>query len=344
MLLLVSCSKERTENIPQTQSNFDEILEDPYLKKISQENANNKIMILLPLSGPNAHLGRGILNSCILAAKECNNSNIDFVVIDTADQSLDINKVFWKYNSHNLRAIIGPIFFNEARRYGALFPNIPMFTFSNNKDINNNHIFTCGISPQDETDSIFRYARKSGKKDFLVMLPKGQQAEEIMKCLRKSMRKFGYSEGNDVEVIRYDYMKKREATRYAINSEKRAVFVLEPIIDVAELPSNIYVFTLSSSTLQNKEAWEGYIFAFSNMQELFDFSDRYKSTFGDAPTILDMIGYDITGALCRSAKDYDAPFSLEDKYLHGCLGDFSVVKNRGVKRRMSLYRSRSDDF
>lgn len=343
-LLLVSCSKEHHETIPQTRTNFDEILEDPYLKKIAQENANNKIMVLLPLSGPEAYLGRSILDSCILAAKEANNSGIDFVVIDTADRTLDINKVFWKYNSNNLRAIIGPIFFNEARRYGALFPNIPMFTFSNNKDINNNHIFTCGISPQDETDEIFRYAKRSGKRDFLIMLPKGQQAEGIVKCLRKSMRKFGYSEGNEVEVIRYDYINSVEATRYVVNSGKRAVFVLESIIDVAELPKNVDIFTLSSSALRNEGMRNNYIFAFSNMQQLFDFIDRYKDTFGRVPTTLDMIGYDITGALCRSAQDYDAPFVLENRQLHGCLGDYSVIKNKGVKRRMSLYKSKSDVF
>lgn len=338
-LFLGSCSRERPNKIPQIRSNFDEILEDQYLKEVSQKNANNKILILLPLSGPNANLGRGILNSCLLAAEENNNPDIDFIVIDTADKNLDINKVFWRYSSTSLRAIVGPVFCNEARRYAALFPNISMFTFSNNREINNNHIFTCGVSPKDEINEIFRYARKSGKKDFLIMLPKGQQAGEIMKYLRESIQKFGYSEKNDVEVIQYDYMSKKEATRYVASSGKRAVFILEPIISVTELPTQIDVFTLSSNVLQNKEEWEGCIFAFSDIRELFNFSDRYKSIFGRVPTTLDMVGYDIMEALCRSSRDFGAPFSLEDKHLHGCLGDFVIVKNKGVKRTVQLYRN-----
>lgn len=343
-MILNSCSKEDPETVIQTHYNFDSILEDPYLKKISQKNSKNKILVLLPLSGPHAQVGRGILNSCILASKESEDPDIDFVVINTADQKLDINKVFWKYDSTNLRAIIGPIFFNEARRYAALFPNIPMFTFSNNKDINNNHIFTCGMSPQDETDEIFRYAKRNKKKDFLIMLPKKPGSEEIMQCLSKSMRKFKYSEKNDVEVIWYEYIQKEEATRYAANSGKRSVFILEPIIDVSALPSNIDVFALSSKALQDKDEWAGCIFAFSNIQELSEFSEKYENIFGSSPTTLDMIGYDITTALCKSAKDYEDPFILEDKPQHGCLGDFVAVKNRGVRRKMGLYRSSSNHF
>lgn len=339
IFFLISCSQKHPETVPQIHSNFDRTVEDPYLKKISKKEAENKILVLLPLSGSNAQLGRGILDACILAAKENGNSDIDFVVIDTADQKLNINEVLWKCDSANLRAVIGPIFFNEARRYAALFPNTPIFTFSNNKEINNNHIFTCGISPQDETDAIFRYARKTKKKDFLIMLPKKLGSEEIMKYLRKSMKRFKYSEKNDVEVIRYEHMRKEEATRYVANSGKRAVFILEPIVDIAKLPSNIDVFSLSSNAMLNKNAWDGCIFAFSSIDELIDFSSKYSSTFGRTPTTLDVIGYDITSALCKSATDDNAPFSLENKHLHGCLGDFCAVKNKGLKRNMDLYRN-----
>ncbi len=337
-LLLSSCSTQHEIKIPQKDKKID-LSNDFHLKKISKENANNTILLLLPLSGANANLGQGILNACILSAKEAQNTNIDFVVIDTADRSLDKNQLCWKYKDKNLRAIVGPIFFTEAKRYGALFPTVPMFTFSNNVKVNSNHIFACGLSPQDEINEIFSFARKNKIEDFLVMLPKGKYGDEIEQYLKISMKKFGFVEEYEVEIIRYDSIGRKEATNYVKNSGKHAAFILEPILDFEKLPENIEVFTLSSHALQNKDAWNGCIFAFSNIQELVNFSAKYKNTFGYTPSVLDMIGYDITSALCNSASDPYEAFSLEHKELHGCLGDFSIIKNKGVKRELHLYKS-----
>ena len=337
-MLLNSCSTQRDIKISQKDQNSD-LLKDFHLKKISNENVNNTILLLLPLSGVNANLGHGILNACILSANESQNTNIDFVVIDTADRSLDKNQLCWKYKSKNLRAIVGPIFFTEAKRYGALFPTIPMFTFSNNIKVNSNHIFACGLSPQNEINEIFSFARRNKIEDFLVMLPKGKYGDEIEQYLTISMKKFNFVEETDIEIIRYDSIERKEATNYVKSSGRQAVFILDPILDLEQLPKNIVVFTLSSHALQNREAWNGCIFAFSNIQELVNFSVKYKNVFGKTPSVLDMIGYDIINALCASANDPYEPFILENKELHGCLGNFSIIKNKGIKRELHLYKS-----
>lgn len=329
---------QRDAKIPQKDKNID-VLKDFHLKKIAQNNANNTILLLLPLSGANANLGHGILNTCILSAKEFQDADIDFVVIDTADRFLDKNQLCWNYKDQNLRAIIGPVFSIEAKRYGALFPNVPMYTFSNNIKVNSNHIFACGLSPQNEINEIFSFARKNKVEDFLIMLPKGKYGDEVEQYIKISMKKFRFIEDDDVEIIRYDSIGRKEATNYVKNSGKHAVFIINPIIDFKELSANIDIFTLSSHALQNKEAWSGCIFAFSNIQELVNFSTKYKSTFGHTPSVLDMVGYDIMNALYKSAKDPYEPFILENKEWHGCLGDFAIIKNKGVKRELHLYKS-----
>lgn len=343
-LILTSCSLQHHDaKVQQKNENID-TLKDENLKKIAQQNSDNKVLLLLPLSGTNAELGKGILNACILAANESTYQNIDFIIVDTADRSLDKNQLASKYKKDkhkkdNIRAIIGPVFFTEAKRYGALFPNTPMFTFSNNIKANSKHIFACGLSPQDEINEIFAYARRKDISSFLIMLPKGNYGDEIEQYLKKSMKNFDFDDENDVEIIRYDKMDRKKATKYAKESGKQGIFVLDPILDILELSESMKVFTLSSNALQDREAWLGSVFAFSNIQELFKFSEKYKAIFGHTPSVLDMIGYDIVTVLCEFGNDPNEIFVLENKQLQGCLGEFTITKDHGLKRRLRLYES-----
>lgn len=336
-LILTSCSLQHyNAKVQQKKQNID-MLEDENLKKIAQQHSDNKVLLLLPLSGTSAELGKGILNACILAANESTHQNTDFITIDTADRSLDKNQLASKYK--NIKAIIGPVFFTEAKRYGALFPNTPVFTFSNNIKVNSKHIFACGLSPQDEINEIFAYARRKDISSFLIMLPKGNYGDEIEQYLKKSMKNFDFDDENDVEIIRYDKMEQKKATKYAKELGKQGIFVIDPILDISELSESMKVFTLSSNALQNREAWLGSVFAFSDIQGLFKFSEKYKATFGHAPSVLDMIGYDIVSALSESGSDPNEPFILEDKQLHGYLGKFTITKDNGLKRQLRLYES-----
>lgn len=338
IFLLSSCSVRHDTTTRQKDKSVN-VIGDANLRKIANRNANNTILLLLPLSGANARLGRGALNACILSAREARNKNVDFVVVDTADRFLDRSRFYSVLKNRSLRAIIGPVFCNEARRYGALFSSVPMFTFSNNAEVNNNHIFACGLNPQSETDEIFSYARKKKIGDFLVMLPKGKYGDEIEQCIKISMKKFNFSEEDDAEIIRYESIGRREATDYAISSGKRAIFIVDPIIDNEQLPENTSVFTLSAHALQNKEAWRGSTFAFSNIQKAANFSSKYEAVFGNIPSALDMVGYDLTNALCGLASDAQRPFVFENKKFHGCLGDFTFARNKGIKRELRLYKS-----
>ncbi|MBR1734116.1 MAG: penicillin-binding protein activator [Alphaproteobacteria bacterium] len=335
---LISCSSQRNITIPQKHENID-LLKDDNLKKIASENAYNKVLVLLPLSGKNSELGKGILNACILAIGESENVNIDFIVIDTADRSLDKNQLVRKYENNHVKAIVGPVFFTEAKRYGALFPKIPMFTFSNNIKANSKHIFTCGLSPQDEINEILAYARRKEMNGLLIMLPKGSYGDEIEQYLKNSMKNFDFDEDSNVEIMRYNKMNKENTMKYVEDSDKDAVFLLDPLLDIPNLTRHVTVFTLSSNALQNREDWLGSVFAFSSIQELFNFSEKYKMVFNHTPSVLDMVGYDIVRAIIESSNDKHEPFVLENRVMQGCIGEFTITKDKGLKRNLRLYES-----
>ncbi|MDR1561398.1 MAG: penicillin-binding protein activator, partial [Holosporaceae bacterium] len=230
LICLASCSPSKDTlqpTITTPQKAIDE-LSDPYLKDSFKNCARDSILLLLPISGSNAQLGKSILNACVLSSKEANEENIDFHVVDTADLSIEKFKLYDKFKQKNLKAIIGPVFFQETKRYGALFPNVPILSLSNNLDVNSNHIIACGLSPQHEISNLFEFAISQKISSFVAILPEGDFGNQILDYIKNEAKKHGLED--NVEIIRYTSIAREDATKYAKNSGKKAIFVIDPIL------------------------------------------------------------------------------------------------------------------
>jgi ABC-type branched-subunit amino acid transport system substrate-binding protein len=346
-IAITSCSINQKDGkiIQDSKKSIDDIVIDKKVRSnISLQKADNTVLLLLPLSGINSKIGQGILKACLLAAEEYENNvdsllqkkSVEFCIIDTADNSRDKNNLYWNFKDQNLIAIVGPVFFNEVKTYGALFPEIPIFTFSNNLNINSEHIFSCGIAPQDEIKEILKYINSSEKtNNLLIMLPNSRYGNEILNFIREELKIADFGDRDDIEVIRYDSITRKDATKYAKGAGKNAVFVIDPILNIEKLPG-IQVFTLNSSALANEE-WSGAIFTFASNDELSIFTEKFRKKFFDAPTTLDIIGYDIVKMIYRTLSNKGLKtFDYLNMINEGCLGNFYFEKNRGIRRTLEL--------
>ncbi|MDR2781883.1 MAG: penicillin-binding protein activator [Holosporaceae bacterium] len=335
LVLLASCSPSKDIHYEKSITAHEDDLIDPYLKVTKQRN--NSILLLLPISGRNESIGRGILNACFLATDDSH--DIDFYVVDTDDTSIEKHALYDQFRNKRLRAIIGPVFSNKTKQYGALFPQIPVLSFSNNLGINGDHVFACGLSLQDEIRALFSYAHKQNIDSFLIILPNGELGNQVLEIINSELKKYGLCEGDDFEIIRYTSMSMEAATKYAKNSNKKAVFVINPILNINQLEDMI-VFTISSVALSNKEAWDDAVFAFSDNSEQQDFVQKYQSIFGTQPTILDIIAYD----LMKIAKNsINSEKSIAGSDYDGCLGEFSISKKSGLTRKLQVFRLKNSE-
>lgn len=301
---------------------------DPYLKK--SHHRENSVVLLLPMSGKNAEVGRHIANACMLASR--NIAQVDFFIIDTEEPRYDLSDLAKKFP--HLRAVIGPIFYEDIKKYEAVFAKTPLFSLSNNLKINDEHVYACGLSPQDEIRCLVQYARSHGIQNFLLLMPEGNYPAKIADFFKHELHRRGYDPENDIEVIKYVHLSNKKAKTLVKNSEKQAVFIMEPILDTKEM-EHTPIFTLSSLALSDRSNWEGAIFAFpSGTEEQEKFSETYKTIFGESPTILDMIAYDVVTAICNSVKDKTGLWEQENS---GCLGNFLLDKKLGLQRDMQIY-------
>jgi hypothetical protein len=333
LICLASCSLSKDirykEKSPIVKTKVDDLF-DP--KLISLGKKENSVLLLLPMSGNNEPIGRNILNACLLAADD--SLNIDFYVIDTANTSTEKFKIYDYFRNRNLRAVIGPLFFHEIKQYSILFPSIPIFSLSNNLKINSDHVFACGLSLQDEIRVLMSYANSQEINSFLVMLPEGSIGNQILEILNDEFKKYGLEEGDDLEIIRYTSISRVAATKYAKNSNKKAVFIINPILTIPKL-KDMEVFTISSAALSNSEAWNGVIFAFSNNIELQKFNEKYNTIFKTHPNVLDIIGYDLM-KIVQEFVNSKKPI-MEEQY-HGCMGESFIGKGAGLKRELQIFR------
>lgn len=335
--MLVSCS---------TKTEREQVFHEQIIqKKIGNidyyaEKHKNTVLVLLPLSGINEKIGKGILNSCILASENSRfdeNNETEFIIVDTEDTKIDKKYLVNSLKDRNLKAIIGPVFQREAKEYAILFPSIPIFTFSNDVSINNDHVFTCGLSPNEEIRKIFLSTAAVNMNSFLIMLPNGGIGDMILNCIKKELHIQNFTDREDITIIRYDHISDQNATKCANNSGRRSVFAIEPIISTENLKKGITAFTLSPYALTDLEKWNGWVFAFSEGAKLHEFIRKYRNRFKCNPSTLDIIGYDIVQAIYKmmvNEKEFNPTLG---KY-QGCMGKFIFRKNRGLRRELTLFQ------
>lgn len=333
VLLLAACTTS-VKDIPE-QSNTPEI--NPLAEKIFYEKqmrkwsvADNSVLLLLPLSGEHEIIGRSALNACLLASKDI--PNIDFYVVDTT--TADTLSLHEKFKDKKFTAIVGPVFCNEIVKYATIFGETSFFSLSNNIDINNQRTIACGLSPQEELNAICKYLKKEKRNGLLLMMPQSEYANKIIVMARKAMISAGFDPEDDMETLKYKTITRENATQAIASSSKKAIFVIDPILDIEQL-NNHEIFTLSSSALSNKSEWNGTFFAFGDSGYRQVFIEKYNNMFHKAPTAIDMVAYDTVQAICKSCLGNTDIF---DEKFPGCFGDFTFDKKNGIMRKLQIYK------
>ncbi len=312
--VLASCSSDHTSDqgiSPPSVSYYDKVLED-------FKQAGNSIALLVPLSGEHKNLGKNILNACILGNQ---NSNMDIYVIDTNNYSDDLQQSSFP----NLRAVVGPVFFQESYKFASIFKHVPLFSLSNNKTAK--HIYACGLSPQEEIESIFKYMRKKGMTSLTMFVPEGDFFKSVSLIVRREAAKYEMEE-EDFNVV--TYKPKENLSELVQNATSKAIFAFEPVQSM-----KAKVFTMSSLALSNPEKWNGAMFVYADSEDQHEFIKAYKETFHGTPTVISLAAYDLIKMINESSMQREEMF---DEPYQGTLGTFMIKKDKGMIRYLKMFK------
>jgi branched-chain amino acid transport system substrate-binding protein len=162
-----------------------------------------RVALLVPLSGPNAAVGRSLLDAATLALYDV--ADDDFVLLprDTKGTPEGALEAFDWALEQGARLVVGPLLSAEVQ---ALTPRareagIAMLAFSNDQAAASSHGFVLGIAPQAAIRRMVEFARAQGLEKFVALVPNNALGHASEAAFREAL---DATEGELVRVERYD--------------------------------------------------------------------------------------------------------------------------------------------
>ncbi|MBI1244584.1 MAG: ABC transporter substrate-binding protein [Alphaproteobacteria bacterium] len=162
-----------------------------------------RVALLLPLTGPNAGVGRALLDAATQAVFEVADDDFVLLVRDTGGTPQGAAAAMDWAVEQQARLVVGPLLGSETQAVSARARSagIVVLSFSNDRTVAAPGIFTLGIAPQDAIARTIEYARSRGLERFAALVPANTLGQAAERALRSSLASTG---GELVRVERYD--------------------------------------------------------------------------------------------------------------------------------------------
>jgi branched-chain amino acid transport system substrate-binding protein len=153
------------------------------LSSVAPQSQTHKIGILLPLTGPQADLGKGLLNAAEMALFESSSSSIILLPQDTAPGA---HQAALKALNEGAELILGPVFASEVESVQPLLNarHINLISFSTDKNVAKKGSFILGLLPSQQIDRIVTFAKEKGLTKIAALTPDDQYGRLVDQTLK----------------------------------------------------------------------------------------------------------------------------------------------------------------
>lgn len=332
---LTSCSQKRASDISTTPRPTSAPIEKPLpplpiekplppLPVEKPESAptgpiSHKIGLLLPLSGPQEKLGKGMLQAAEMALFETGATSVTLLPQDTAQGA---HQAALKALDEGAELLLGPIFAAEVESVKPLLHarNVNLIAFSTDQNVIDSRTFILGFLPSQQIERVTRFAKEKGLSKIAAFTPDDPYGRLIDQTLKKlasqgDIQLLGIThytkgdilEGNPgnarlLEDIELYKTKGLDALVVPEGGENLAqlMVVIKPHLPLKILGSGQWD---SPETLQvATTGLEGSLFASTTPQERQNFEARFQKAYGSVPPRIATLAFDAT-ALAASLAD-----------------------------------------
>ncbi|MEO5336702.1 MAG: penicillin-binding protein activator [Magnetospirillum sp. WYHS-4] len=159
--------------------------------------------LLLPLSGPNASLGKAMANAAQLAMFAFADKNFELLPVDTQGTPNGAEEAARRAVSGNATVILGPLLATEVKAVApiARAAGIPVVSFSSDRSIAMEGVYTMGFLPRAEVRKVTEYAISQGLGEFAAFAPDNTYGRAVVEAYRIAVEAGG---GKVVKVRFYD--------------------------------------------------------------------------------------------------------------------------------------------
>jgi ABC-type branched-subunit amino acid transport system substrate-binding protein len=157
-----------------------------------------KVALLVPLSGPNAELGKAMLDAAQLALFTTGSGQLTLVPRDTAGTADGAAKAAHSAVDDGAALILGPLLAGEVEAVKPIAESahINVIAFSTATQLAGGSVFLMGFLPRDEAVREVGYAHSRGLNRFAALLPNSPYGHLIADAMRQAATAAGASVGH----------------------------------------------------------------------------------------------------------------------------------------------------
>lgn len=164
-----------------------------------------RVGILLPLSGPNKHLGQAMFNAAQLAMFAFADKGFQLTPHDTGGTEEGAAVAVRTAIADGAGLLIGPLLAPSVRAVTPLAQaaGVPVIAFSSDRTVATEGVYTMGFLPADQIRRVVGYALSRGLSTFAAVAPDNAYGDTVLEAFRTTVE----AGGGVVERIRtYDPM------------------------------------------------------------------------------------------------------------------------------------------
>lgn len=311
------------------------------------EAQQNRVALLVPLTGSNAPVGQSIANAANMALLDVGDKRINLRIYDTATGA---EAAAARALSEGAGLFLGPLLAGDVRAVQAVAATrgVPVISFSNDSGLAGGGVFIMGFQPAQSIARTVSYARSRGIESFAALVPMGVYGQRAQTAFVRAVEAAG---GRSTAVVAYprDPAKMlaaaRKVTAYDART-KSGTPMIRPdgsvaAPKVAGLPFQALLIADGGSVaaqlmpalvkmgmapgvavvlgtelwnnepgLANVQALKGALFSSVSDAQFRKLAERYRAKFGNNPSRLASFGYDSVLLVNSLAGDWalKAPF------------------------------------
>lgn len=317
-----------------------------------------RIGLLLPLSGPQAALGRTLLQAAEMGLFEVGDDSFTLLVEDTATAA-GADSAARKLLAQGAKILLGPVFATDVRRIAPIAQgaHVPVLAFTNDQSAAQPGVYVMGVTPQEQVERVVQYAAQQGMQRFAILAPTSAYGNIVTASFREAIQK---SNAILAQMALYDpnspdYTKTVEDLANAYKNDPfDALMLPEGGAKLRQLAPLLPAFQLGPQTVQilgtglwandpalaQETGLTGGWFASTAPDKWQQFAERYQGIYGAQPDPRAGLVYDsitLIVALGRSpAPDYSEAALTNTSGFTGVTGVFRLDLDGTVERQLAI--------
>ena len=159
----------------------------------------NRVALLVPMTGANAAVGQSIANAANMALLEAGERRVNLRVYDTAGgAAAAANRAL----AEGAGLFLGPLLAPDVRAVApiAAARGVPVLSFSNDTSLAGGDVFVMGFQPSPSVARVVEYARSRGIDRFAALVPAGVYGQRASTAFVRAVEAAG---GRPVAVVSY---------------------------------------------------------------------------------------------------------------------------------------------